>query len=275
MRRTAVGTALAVALVVLAGVVAMPAGAGSGGEAPAIELTPATTTSGSWIAVRGSGLPPGALVLVEICGAHRNPALGCDDATAVNAEVSPLGQLETPLLVDVPPAPCPCIVRVRGDADSEEAASAPLAITDAPQTAEPVGEEARDASAAIVVEVSDVALDGDGPPAAWFGASPRRTFRYTLTNAGPLVADGLEVELVAGEGDDAERLRAPAVGSLDPGESREFEVGVDLGAFHVGSFPVRGVLRGAGSEQRFSAETSSFPWMLVVIPGIVDRKSVV
>ncbi|WP_426572444.1 hypothetical protein [Aquihabitans sp. McL0605] len=207
---------------------------------------------------------------MEVCGSHVSSALGCDDATAVDIEVDASGSFSGPLHVARPPAPCPCTVRVRSNID-DSSITTPIEITDMDVTAEPIGQAPGTTSAPDAhVVVSDVELTGDSTWTTWFGASPTRTFHYTLTNDGGTLADDMAVGLSAGpQGDPNQVLRAPPTGSLEPGESRSYEVPVDLGPFAHGDFEVAARLVAPQGSQRFGAETSSFPWMVLIVPGLI------
>ncbi|WP_421119602.1 hypothetical protein ACE2AJ_19895 [Aquihabitans daechungensis] len=242
-----------------------------------VQLSSTRVDKGDWITVRGEGFPAGALILVEVCGTNDIPALGCDDQTAVDAAVDRNGLFEVPLLVEEPLSPCPCTVRASNKAE-DVATSTPIEITGVGPNGGS-GSTGATGGVALVPDVSvgEVDLVGNDSWTTWFGASPARTFRYTVRNDGPGTADGLVVDLRGGHGKvPDEVLHAPAVGTLGPGEERTFEVPVDLGPFAAGSYRVVGRLTAAGDDgggptptQHFGATTTSFPWMVVVIPVVV------
>lgn len=241
-----------------------------GFEGATVQLSDGSVPAGEWIGVEGRSFPPGGIVLVEVCGWHVQPALGCDDATAVPAAVDAVGSFATLLHVEEPLVPCPCTVRVRAQDERDGVVSVPIVIEGVAVLDEPAGSGPAQEALPADLQVSEVALDGNGPWTAWFGAPPSRTLRYTITNVGVTPVDEVVVRLRGpSEGGGGEELDAPRVGSLDPGEAKSFELTVDLPAFATGEHQIEGTVEGGEEVRSFTATTSTFPWMLALVPALV------
>lgn len=267
------GAVLLAALVAVGAVGPRPpvaAAPSEGFDGATIRLSDGSVPAGTWIGVEGRSFPPGGLVLVEVCGWHVQPALGCDDATAVPAPVDAAGAFATLLHVEEPLVPCPCTVRVRAQDERDGVASVPIVIEGVAVLDEPAGSDPAQDPLPADLRVTEVALDGNGPWTAWFGAPPSRTLRYTITNVGVTPVDEVVVRL-RGPSEDGggAPLDAPPVGSLDPGEAKSFELTVDLPAFATGEHRIEGAVEGGEEVRRFQATTSTFPWMLALIPALV------
>lgn len=228
-------------------------------------ITAAQDPTGTAFRVEGTNFTPGTLVNVELCG---NEGLGgsgdCVVSTAQLAGVSSAGTFVALVPIDVPPAPCPCIVRAISQ-DYRQISVAPVQIPGA-VTAVP-GSEDLAPPIARQLTIETVSLTGSGPWTAWLGASPERTLTLTVVNTGEVRVEDAVVNMWVGEGDRPTGFVPPIqVEPLEPGETATYSVDIELGALTFGERTVQGEIRGVGTPTTFSTSTTSYPWILIIVP---------
>jgi hypothetical protein len=151
------------------------------------------------------------------------------------------------------------------NATSSKEAKVPVVVPGAP-VATPDTTTTDDASRHRL-EVSDVALEGSDDWKAWLGGRPHRTFRFTLTNTGQFIVKQATVNIAIGDPNDPQGFVEPVVVEpIDVGESRTFAVPVQFDAVSFGKLVAEGHLTGTSTPVTFRATTSSYPWLLIVIP---------
>ncbi len=183
----------------------------------------------------------------------------------MNAGVGPSGELTAHVRVGAPPVPCPCVVRLTAIAGAE-AATAPVTVVGAP-TSGGAGGAAELPAVVRALVVKDLTIQDTGSWTSWFGASPQRQLTVTLLNSGSVAVDSPPMVMSAGKGGDPTgSVAVPALGSLQPGESRTYTVPFELGAFAFGSYTIRGSIPGLAQPLEFAGHTSSHPWGLILIP---------
>jgi hypothetical protein len=121
-------------LAVVAFIAAHPAAAGAAPHAgkPSVEVSVGAATSGQEVVVVGKGWPATSALSVMVCGAAVGDGTDeCDVLGGATVVSDRTGIFRTPLVVRVPPAPCPCVVRAFSasrDVDVRE----PISIVGAP-----------------------------------------------------------------------------------------------------------------------------------------------
>jgi len=257
----------AYAVAVATGTVAAvaPAHAADAEGAPRLALSaPSVTPDGSLI-VTGEGFPANTSAQVVICG---NLALAgsadCDMPHARVAGTDSQGHFATEMTVALPPSPCPCVVQASSLA-LPSAVTTPVDLTGA-KAVQPRGVVPAQATALK----ARATLEGSGPTSAWFGAQPHRTLIVDVTNPGTAPISSPVFQLTVGKGDNPKNATdAPDLGVLAPGETKTYKIPVTLDAFAVGSYTVRGVIKGDGEPVTFKASTGTFPWGLLASALIV------
>lgn len=230
---------------------------------PTVTLDARSGLFGEELGVRGSGWMPNTTVFVELCGNEaRNGTPDCDQENARLVGVGSSGAFAVPLLVAQPPSPCPCVVRVSSQG-GPAVATAPVEVPQASfaelddQNVDP--QPRRQLSLNASIGGSDGWME-------WFGAPPERTAVITVENVGDVAVHDPDLSLAFGRGDDPTGyLESPEIGSLAPGESTEVAVPLDLGLFAVGDYTVTGDIAGFDEPASFRAETSSYPWVVIVV----------
>jgi hypothetical protein len=262
-------TSLAVlSLLALAPAAALASGGAAASPPSVPEITTGQDPTGTSFMITGKGWTPNTLVNLEVCG---NEALGgsadCDVANSQVVGVNASGEFVGFLPIAPPPSPCPCVVRAMSQTYTQ-IATAPIAVPGV--ITQPPGD--RDVGTPVLRQLSidAVSLTGSGPWTAWFGGSPERTLKLTVINTGDVPVDEAMVNLWVGGGDDPSGFIPPIrVDRLEPGESATYQVEIELGALTFGERTVAGEIRGIGEPTTFSTTTSSYPWLLIIIPIVV------
>lgn len=233
MTKKALRTALA-GLVAALAVVAWPATGAHGepkGAAVTVEVT--TATQGQWVQVKGTGWGNvGQVVEVVLCGnAALDGSPDCDLASTAEAAVRDGGNFVTAVQVHLPPAPCPCVVRVTGR-DTSSDIVVPLTVLGAP-TAPPRSHVVQRRA----VTLSGVHMAGRGSWTEWFGARPRRVLVFSVTNSGDVPLHDPTVEVSWGRGRHPSGYASPPeVGDLKVHETKTFRVDIPMNELSIGSY---------------------------------------
>jgi hypothetical protein len=259
MRRRRVVSRAAVAATV-AGLVALaPAGAGADAV---VGVSANTVEPGQTLLVSSRGWAPGTILTMELCG--RQGAGGSADCAVAQqrmATADDRGSINETMEVAVPPAPCPCVVKV-SSMTRDAFAVAPVTVVGAPFDDTPLPSE----SVTPRLEIVDAHLEGTGPWTAWFGASPQRDLVVTLRNPGVSAVEGAGLYITAGKADHPTRVvsSAPLTPVL-PRATKTVRVPVALGALWYGKATVRVAIAGLADGPEVAATTSSHPWGLAVL----------
>lgn len=256
--RAAYAAALAASIVVAA---VAPAHAADAEGAPRLALSAPSVAPGDSLIVTGEGFPANTSAQVVLCG---NLALAgsadCDMPHARVAGTNEKGHFATEMAVALPPSPCPCVIQASSLALSS-AVTTPVEVVGAPKT-QPQGVVPAQPTALK----AKASLEGSGPTAAWFGGQPHRTLVLDVTNPGTTPVSSPVVQLTVGRGDNpTTATQAPDLGVIAPGETKTYKIPVELDAFAVGNYTVRGVIKGDGEPVTFRAKTGAFPWGLVAV----------
>jgi hypothetical protein len=249
----ALGAALALALW-------LAPGAGAAGAAPKLMVLPPLQHPGSPVTVVGQGFPVSSTVQVQICGNNDlDGSTDCALGGALNVVATGEGQFEAPMIVTIPPKPCPCVLAAL-DFSLGTTPTASITILGAP-TAAP-------APATLVkLQVVSAAFEGAGPWTSWFGGGAARTLVLTVHNPNPVpyVRPSLILSfgpLAHAQSDEATAL---TLDSIAAGGSKTYRIPLTFPAFSVGDQRVAVLIGNAGFSRGFTVGTRVFPWGLLIV----------
>ncbi|MEV6810813.1 hypothetical protein [Micromonospora sp. NPDC051296] len=227
---------------------------------PQLVVDRAEAKPGERVLVGLTGWPTGTVV-IELCGAGTPPSCAVD--TSVQTHLPTGGAGGAPLTVVVPPAGCPCQVRVT-TLDRRFTATVPLVVTGA--TSPPASNVRQMATRPPAV--TEAHVERDGGWAGQFGAPARRTVVLRLRNEESVPA---AVALSFSVGRDAIPtgfVAPPVVPDLAAGEERVIRVPVTLPAPAVGGYQIRGEIVTAGTANLVEVSTDHQPWGLAGLFGL-------
>jgi hypothetical protein len=212
------------------------------------------------VTVTGRGFPADTDIQAQVCGHNAlNGSADCVLSTSQEVSTTNKGLFQVPVVVSLPPKPCPCVVLVL-DFSSSATPKAPVTIIGAPY-------KTPSATRIQKLRVVNAYLNGDGPWTAWFGASPQRTLILTIHNPNsvPYVSPPL-VLFVGNKSDitthEATTQNLPTIG---PNGTRTFSIPVSFPALSIGEHQVYGVVGNVGLSRTFEVQTWLFPWGLLVV----------
>ncbi|WP_213453213.1 hypothetical protein [Rhizomonospora bruguierae] len=207
--------------------------------------------------------PPGTVQL-ELCGngAHRG-ALDCASDQATYAQVPAAGTAVVPILLAAPPVACPCLVQARNLTGAVQATAAlPLTgVTAAPAPAP---------AAAPELAIDELRVAERGPLRGWFGFPEELTVHLTLRNPGPAAVVDPPLTLLFGPAGRAHTIvDAPALGTIEPGQAREYDIRVPMDLAVIGKHELHGRVDLPERPVAFVIETTRYPWGLFVLAAIL------
>lgn len=256
----------ALAIIALIVASAQPASAQEVISAPIASVDRAEVPVGEQIVVTIDGFVAN-FVTVSICG--NDARRGSTDCNMRSSQSREVGQSELPtlvqLIVEAPPAPCPCLVRVSSP-DNLEVAIAPITIVGHPTGPVVGGQVLRQSLTASIV--AEAATGGVG---AWLRSSLGGAVEYDATiairNASVEPVDDVTVEAWVGRGggdvDTNIDIDPPAV--LGPGQTWEQTVRVALSAPVFGSHTWRADVSSDQPTVSAIDETSHLPGLLLAL----------
>ena len=220
---------------------------------------------GQTFKVEGSGWPANVLVQLEVCGSEaRSGSSDCAVDTAQVVASDDEGTLRGRVPVVVPPSPCPCVIRALSQTGTATATT-PVEIPGAPSSHPGDGDVV--APALRRLEVEKVELLGDDTWRTWLGAGPQRTFQFEVVNTGSVAVNDATVILTAGPVDDPDGFVPPVrLDRIEVGERRSVSVPIQFPALTWGEQQVRAVINGTSAPVAFAATTTSYPWLLIIVP---------
>ena len=214
--------------------------------------------------INGAHWPPDRVLQAAVCG--RGGVEGsqdCDTTGAITFRPADNGVVAAPIVVTVPPVPCPCVVLVT-EAVSQAHASAgetlPIDIAGAPSGVQPTVPSLD----LPRVTVSDVHVVADSSWTAWFGAAAPRELVLTVHNAGTHPVRPLVIAHWV-RGSDDYVISSPPARKLFVGQTAQLTAPFTLSTFAHGQFAVVGKVSGAGFEKTFETSTSATPWGLYAL----------
>jgi hypothetical protein len=215
------------------------------------------------------------LVTATVCGNNfLNGSVDCLPSAAGQTNARPDGTFAIEMTVSVPPKPCPCVIRLATDADTN-GVTLPFEVEGVPVAPPQQNLTSRN------LDVS-ASLSGSGPLAAFFGGAAKRELVLTVTNSGSAPLAALPVTLTVGKGLDPTDPLLDANGQpivipdLAVGQVVEIRQPVTLPAPAFGQYRVKGTFSGLDflsvdgernnvGDLGFSTTTSTYPWGLIVI----------
>jgi hypothetical protein len=232
------------------------------GADPTIELSTTSAAVGDTIIVTLSGWDSD--VTVSLCGnGARRGAVDCDQPGATGVPASLNGPQRGQLVIAVPPAKCPCVVRAATAAertvktvpiDVAGVGTAPVVEPGAPAPTLSVDAVVRAAPTSFFTKLQSA-----------LGGRTRRTLVLKLTNGTDAPINGITSSAaVARSTQGGEPLQLPNLDPIPAGQTRTFEVAVSLPPPSFGSYTVYGTIYGAGTPVPFAATTRTAPWGLFV-----------
>lgn len=256
MRRIS-GLALAIAVVT----VPWPVGSASATvPSPKMIVQPPFQRPGSSVLIVGQGFPASSAVQLQICGNNDlDGSADCAVGNAAEVVATGQGQFAVPLIVTIPPKPCPCVVSAL-DFSLSSTPEAPITVLGAPIAAPTP-------TALATLQVVRASFEGNGPWTAWFGAEAKRTLVLTVhnPNAVPFVNPSLVLTLGPAANPRSDEATARILGSIAVDGNRTFRIPLTFPAFSMGEQHVAGVIGNAGLSRRITVSTSIFPWGLVIV----------
>lgn len=223
---------------------------------------------GQTFKVEGRGWPANVLVQLEVCGSEaRSGSSDCAVDTAQVVASDDDGTLRGRVPVVVPPSPCPCVIRALSQTGTARATTA-VDIPGAPSSHP--GDGTVVAPALRRLEVEKVELLGDDTWRTWLGAGPQRTFQFEVVNTGSVAVSDATVIISAGPVDEPNGFVPPVrLDRIEVGERRSVSVPIQFPALTWGDQQVRAVVNGTSAPEAFAATTSSYPWLLIVVPSVL------
>jgi len=223
---------------------------------------------GSTFKVQGTGWAPNALVELEVCGNHADSGTSdCSVGTSVVVASNDSGAFNGRLSVVLPPAPCPCVIRAVSQ-DSSVSATASVTIPGAPTAHAGDGTVVQPALRKLDVE--HVALIGSDSLTTWLGGRATRRLEFDIVNSGSVAVSGASVDFVQGpKGNPTGFVPPLKLDRFAVGERRRIVVPIRFNALAFGDQSVRGSVRGTSVPVTFTVNTSTHPWLLIIVPIVV------
>jgi len=248
------------ATLVVAALVVPPAAESGAAPTPVIQVTPNVATVGSSVKVTGAGFPPNTDIQAQVCGNDAlNGSADCVLSTSQEVSTTKRGIFEVPVIVSLPPKPCPCVVMVL-DFSSSTTPTIPLTIVGAPYATPK-------ASTVHKLQVLNASLTGNGPWTAWFGAPPKRTLVLTVRNPnnGPYVNPPLVLAIGNAGDTTTHEATTQNLSTIGANATKTYRIPVSFPAVSIGEHQVVGIVGNAGLAHSFKVQTWLFPWGLLVV----------
>jgi hypothetical protein len=235
---------------------------------PVVAVSPSTVAPGQTLEVSGYNFPAGIGVTVQLCG--NNALSGSPDCVLDNVGSGGTGSgnsFTIPLVVSIPPVPCPCVAMVSSQRMSSTPTS-PVTIVGAPVA--PIKPPVSAATVTQPLQVLNAQLSGNGPWYSWFGGMAQRTLNLTVHNPNKGVYPHPSLVLGAGKSGGALSIVATSsLPSMAPGATTTVHVKVVFPAFTFGGAQVVGTVGDAALMQHIKVTTTIVPWGLIVIALII------
>ena len=264
MRRTLGRAVSAIVAIALAVLVPAPARADEGtpSDSPWAAADFSIAALGQLVHVHGGGWQAGAsdVASVMLCGnGALDGAVDCAVGNTADGAIGAHGNFFTAIVLQPPPYPCPCLLRVTNQHVPGDA-SIGISL---------VGFPTEPPYPRIVVRRSVVAqnvrLHGGSWWRAWFGASDRRRLTYTVKNVGTVLLHHPTSNVVWGKGTNPTGfVQVPDIGDLKVNEEKTFTVVVPIAALSFGAFHAVVSIDPLGTIGTASTSAFFVPWGLLV-----------
>ena len=226
-------------------------------------VSPTTAAAGQTVLVTGTGLPPGSIYQVQVCGQNAvHGSADCAAAATSTTQTDPSGLLGVPVAVVLPPTQCPCVVAAFPIALGPTLTT-PISIAGASSSPAPTTTPRVPTSHIVVVHAG---FTGSTPVKQWFGFQATRTLALTLVNRGSAPASQLHLFASLGN--------TPVVSilltELGAGQVRTYDVPVTFPALTVGNQTLNGhLMTRDGQIVAFKTSIAVWPIGLVVAAVII------
>jgi sortase A len=238
--------------------------AGAQPVTPTVELDAQVAGTGDDVGFGLHGFASGPVSVAFCGGGAARGSSDCDLAGSVVVAVGADGSAEGRVRVVDPPVPCPCVVRAVA-AQGGAAATAGLVVTGTATAEEAVPAPALGSNSASLSVRSAAVVAAEDPGAvvtSVLGGPTRRNLELVLVNDGPVAVTDPPVSIFLGrDATGGEIIEPIAVGTLEPGQSRTYEVPVELPVLGVGRYVVAGHIDGLSVPVVFAADTTTIPWL--------------
>lgn len=228
---------------------------------PSAELTRSDWSIGQKMVVRGTGWPKGK-VSVQVCGNLAvNGTADCDGPGTRSFGIGSNGSFGGRIIVDAPPAPCPCAVMVASNF-AANVVLIPITIKDHPIQA---GTPTVDPNAGLTtLSITSSFTRGD-----WWrdalGISPTRIMTITITNTGARTSGAGVVDITVGKESPPTGFAASiSFDSIDPGESTSVAAKFAVDSFAYGTYNLLARVTSPAAGGEITEQTSTFPGYLLV-----------
>jgi hypothetical protein len=239
----------------------------SAAEPPPLTLSTTVAAPGETVTIRGTGWPASQKLQAAVCGGGaQTTSQDCDLAHEVESISTNTGLVGLPLVVTIPPVPCPCVVLVTA-LDPFALRALPITIVGA--STAPVHPPA---APRRQVTISHVHIVSKGSWTSWFGAAAPRELVLTVHNGAPYPVLPLLVAHVV-QGSHNFPITSPTPKPLPIGGTSRITAPFSLSTFAHGDFSVVGMVTEGNYEEGFVSDefalpTSTTPWALYGI-GII------
>jgi hypothetical protein len=217
---------------------------------------------GQLVSVSGSGwVPVGDVAIIQICGQNaRNLTADCDETNTYSAAIRVGGTFSGAVTVRLPKTPCPCVFFVTSV--SGQSAKIPLQIVGAPVALIPQNSSGRVKLTATINTPFSVS--------SWFGGSKPAKVELRLINSTAATLPDPVVSVTVGRGNHPTWLAAGrTLRPVAAGISRIVELPITIPAVTFGHYTVRVQVATGSGNVVTSAQTTSWPWGLLVLLIIV------
>jgi hypothetical protein len=262
----AITTAFGASLV-LGFLVAVSAPTLSAAEPPPLTLSTTVVAPGETVTIGGTGWPANQKLQAAVCGGGaQTTSQDCDLAHEVQSASTNRGVVGLPLVVTIPPVPCPCVVLVTA---LDPFALQALPITIAGARSAPIPPQA---APRRQVTISHVHVVSKSSWTSLFGAAAPRELVLTVHNGAPYPVLPLLVARVV-QGSHDVPITSPTPRTLAVGGTTRITAPFALSTFAHGGFSVVGMVTEGNNEEgfvsdEFALSTSTTPWALYAV-GII------
>lgn len=237
-----------------------PPPAVAGPADPTVHLSSTVVQPGATVVVTGRHWAPGTVVDVALCGGGAVAGTtACATGSTVDMTATGRGLIWGTMVGAIPPAPCPCVVRVTG-VTSGFSEKIPVTVVGASSAPVPTVPELVPAP----LHLSSLRVTGRRTLLSDLGGQAPRTLSVRITNSAPYPVTAV---LVGRWGPGAALqhvIPMPNVGTLAAGRSVTLRVPFRLSAFSVGSYAVRvtAEVPGVTPDPALTAVTDQWPYLL-------------